>query len=37
VALAWRKSFPRRKAIETVTEAIQHLDLSSVVMLKKSA
>jgi LysR family hydrogen peroxide-inducible transcriptional activator len=37
VALAWRKSFPRRQAIETLTEAIQQLDLSSVNMLKSPA
>jgi LysR family hydrogen peroxide-inducible transcriptional activator len=37
VALAWRKSFPRRQAINTLTEAILQLDLSSVSMLKKSA
>lgn len=34
VALAWRKSFPRRQAIETLTTAIRQLDLSSVKMLQ---
>ncbi|HDZ78011.1 MAG TPA: hydrogen peroxide-inducible genes activator [Gammaproteobacteria bacterium] len=34
VALAWRKSFPRRQAIETLTIAIRQLDLSSVKMLQ---
>ena len=33
VALAWRKSFPRRQAIETLTNSIQQLELSSVKML----
>lgn len=33
VALAWRKSFPRRQAIETLTHSIQQLELSSVKML----
>ena len=28
VGLAWRKSFPRRQAIETLTQSIQQLDLS---------
>jgi LysR family hydrogen peroxide-inducible transcriptional activator len=37
VALAWRKSFPRRQAIDTLVEAIQQLDLSSVSMLKSPA
>jgi len=36
VALAWRKSFPRRQAIETLTAAIRQLDLSSVKMLQDS-
>ncbi len=36
VALAWRKSFPRRQAIETLTTAIRQLDLSSVKMLQDS-
>jgi len=34
VALAWRKSFPRRQAIETLTTAIRQLDLSRVTMLQ---
>ena len=33
VALAWRKSFPRLQAIETLTHSIQQLELSSVKML----
>ncbi|MEA1889394.1 MAG: LysR substrate-binding domain-containing protein [Pseudomonadota bacterium] len=36
VALAWRKSFPRRQAIETLTTAIRQLELSSVKMLQDS-
>ncbi|MFW2438450.1 MAG: hydrogen peroxide-inducible genes activator [Arenicellales bacterium] len=36
VALAWRKSFPRRQAIETLSTAIRQLDLSSVKMLQNS-
>lgn len=34
VALAWRKSFPRRMAIETLISAIRQLDISSVKMLR---
>ncbi|NOY15814.1 MAG: LysR family transcriptional regulator [Gammaproteobacteria bacterium] len=34
VALAWRKSFPRRLAIETLTMAIRQIDLPSVKILK---
>jgi LysR family hydrogen peroxide-inducible transcriptional activator len=33
VALAWRKSFPRRQAIDTLIHSIQQLDLTSVKML----
>ena len=33
VGLAWRKSFPRAQAIETLTQSIQQLDLTSVKML----
>ena len=33
VALAWRKSFPRLQAIETLKHSIQQLELSSVKML----
>lgn len=33
VALAWRKSFPRRQAIDTLIDSIQQLDLTSVKML----
>lgn len=33
VGLAWRKSFPRGQAIETLTQSIQQLDLTSVKML----
>ena len=33
VGLAWRKSFPRTQAIETLTQSIQQLDLTSVKML----
>ena len=33
VALAWRKSFPRRQAIDILKSTIHHLELSSVQML----
>ena len=34
VALAWRKSFPRKQAIETLTSTIRSLDISSVEMIR---
>ena len=34
VALAWRKSFPRRQAIETIVTTIKQLDISSVEIIK---
>jgi LysR family hydrogen peroxide-inducible transcriptional activator len=37
VALAWRKGFPRMRAIELITEAIKQCDLSGVRMLNRAA